>query len=289
VISAKGELLPLAARPLFAGDAKASELWRAFPNNAMFAMVGKCEAGALNDFLGEFLAPDKRQLVHDAMNRFAAAPLGKKDLVKEVLPFVGPDWGFCILAPSPADKTWVPHTIWALRVRPGSVDRSLLNALNSFALLGVIAYNGSHPDQITLHALRQDKVEGYYLTNDQQFPPGFQPAFALKEGYLVVASSPEAVLRFSPAASISPSPAAPDVPLIRISLKELALYLKTHRQALADYAAQKKQVSKEEASNRLQALAQVCQLVDRIELTQRSGAGRLSVVLRVRTAQPLGK
>jgi hypothetical protein len=286
-ILAKGELLPPAARSLFGGDAKASELWRAFPDNALFAMAGRCEAGALNDFFSEFLASDKRQWVHEAMNRFLAAPLGKKDVIKEVLPFVGPDWGFCMLAPSPADKTWVPHSIWALRVRPGSVDRSLLSALNSFALLGVIAYNGSHADQISLHPLLQDRVEGSYLTNDPPFPPGFQPAFALKEGFLLVASSPEAIRRFSPPAAASSRRGTPEIPFIRLALKELALYLKAHREALADYVSQKNQVTKQEAAHRLQALAQLCQLFDRVELTQRSGSGKLTLVLRVRTAQHL--
>jgi hypothetical protein len=285
-ILAKGELLPPAARSSFAGDAKASELWRAFPENALFAMAGKCEAGDLNDFFSEFLPADKRQWVHEAMNRFAAAPLGKKDLVKEVLPFVGPDWGFCILAPSAEEKTWVPHSIWALRVRPGSVDRSLLNALHSFAFLGVLAYNGSHPDKITLHPLLQDKVEGNYLANDQQFPPGFQPTFALKDGYLVVASSPEAIRRFS---SSAPSAAknTPEIPLVRLGLKEVASYLKAHQDALIDYVAQKNQLSKEEAVRHLQGLAQVCQFFDRLEITHRSGSGKLTVVLRIHTAQPV--
>ena len=50
-----------------------------------------------------------------------------------------------------------------------------------------------------------DKVEIKYLANDKAYPPGLQPAFALKGGYLVLASSPEAIRRFTPPTGRTPS------------------------------------------------------------------------------------
>jgi hypothetical protein len=146
-------------------------------------------------------------------------------------------------------------------------------------------------------------MEGGYLSNDQEFPAGFQPTFALKEGFLVLASSPEALERFSfgqgsgvrgqesGAKGQEPRVGSQgsDIPLFRMSLHDLAQYLRDHQTALAEHIAKKNQVSAEEAGRKLAALAQVCQLFKQIEITQRSGSGKLTLALRLRTAEPLGR
>src|SRR5262249_35610947 len=153
-------------------------------------------------------------------NRFAGPALGK-NVTKEVLPGLGPDWGICVMATpleQGGDKSWVPHAILALQIQRGDVAHAILQALNSLALLGVFAYNGSHPDQMILHPL--DKMEGSYLTNEAQFPSGFQPAFALKDSFLVLGSAPEAIRRFVIKPAATPRAAA-DIPLFRLSLHDL--------------------------------------------------------------------
>jgi hypothetical protein len=237
------------------------------------------------------LPEDKRQAIRDAANRFAGPALGK-NVAKDVLPGLGPDWGLCVLAP-PAeqggDKSWVPHAILALRIQRDDIAHAVLQTLNSLALLGVFAYNGGHPDQLTFHSL--DKMEGSYLANDKEFPPGFQPTFALKDGFLVLASSPAAIHRFEfrPAATV---PGAADVPLFRMSLRDIAKHLSAHQSALAEHIAKKNQghpVSKEEIAHKLADLTQICQLFDRLEVVQRSDSGKLTLALRLQTAFPLGK
>ena len=128
------------------------------------------------------------------------------------------------------------------------------------------------------------------------FDPGFQPAFALKDGFLVLASSPAAIRRFAfrPArAREGEAPAEPrDIPLFRMSLHDLAQYLNAHQSALAEHIAKKNQeppVSKEEVVRKLSDLAQICQLFSRVELVQRSDAGKLTLALRLQTALPLAK
>ena len=164
-----------------------SSLWSAFPDKSLLAVAGRLDAAAWNDLLSGLLPEDKRQAIRDAANRFAGPALGK-NVAKDVLPGLGPDWGLCVLAPAVEmgnPKSWVPHAILALRIQRADVAHAVLKTLNSLALLGVFAYNGSHPDQITFHSL--ERIEGSYLANNEQFPPGFQPAFALKDGFLVLA------------------------------------------------------------------------------------------------------
>lgn len=288
-LSAKADLLPAAGRAVFAGEAKPSDLWRTFPEHAMLAVGGRIDAVAWNDFLSGVLPEEHRKAVQDAARRFAAPALGK-NIPQDVLPCLGPDWGVCVLAPRAGDKGWFPHTIWALRIQPGAIDRALLNALNSLALLAVFAYNGSHPDQITFHAL--EKMEGGYLSNDQEFPAGFQPAFTLKNGFLILASSPVAINRFTlgPASVASARPGGAhdaDIPLFRISLRDLVQFLNDHQTALGEHIAKKNQISNADAARKLEALIQVFQLFNRVELTQRSGADKLTVTLTVQTAHPL--
>ena len=271
----------------------------------MLAVAGRLDAAAWNDLLSGLLPEDKQRAIRDAANRFAGPALGK-NVAKDVLPGLGPDWGLCVLAP-PVEmgnpKSWVPHAILALRFQRADVAHAVLKTLNSLALLGVFAYNGSHPDQIFLHSL--DKMEGSYLSNDAQFPPGFQPAFAFKDGFLIFGSSPEAIGRFvlnsmpptPPHPTLSPGgrgqgEGAADIPLFRLSLNELAQYLSAHQSALAEHIDKKNDsqpVSKEEIARKLGELAQICQLFNRLELVQQSSSGKLTLVLRIRTAFPLGK
>jgi len=43
-------------------------------------------------------------------------------------------------------------------------------------------YNTKNPDKLLqLQSVMQDKVRVKYLRNDKAFPPGFQPAYALKD------------------------------------------------------------------------------------------------------------
>jgi len=288
-LSAETDLLPAAARAIFSGETKPSSLWSAFPDKSLLAVAGRLDAAAWNDLLSGLLPEDKRQAIRDVANRFAGPALGK-NVAKDVLPGLGPDWGLCVLAPpvETGNPSWAPHAIFALRIQRADVAHAVLKTLNSLALLGVFAYNGSHPDQIFLHSL--DKMEGSYLSNDAQFPPGFQPAFAFKDGFLVFGSSPDAIGRF--VLNSKPPPAAADIPLFRLSLNDLAQYLSVHQSALAEHIAKKNDshpVSKEEIARKLGDLAQICQLFNRLELVQQSSPGTLTLSLRIRTAFPLGK
>lgn len=289
-LRARPEALPPAARRWLTATEQPSALWQQIPPDAMLAFAGRIDPAAFFEVLGEFLSDDTRKAARAALDQGAGALLGR-EVVSEVLPLLGPDVGFYVTAPDARAKGWTPQAVWALRVQPGSkeppLDRSLLTALNSFALLAVLDHNSKNADKLALKSVVHDKVEVRYFVQDRLFPPGFQPAFAMKDGYLVLASSPEAIRRFGPTAGGAFS--SGEFPLLRISFQALRGYLKERREPLLDYVVEKKQLTREEAARRLDGLLAGLQLFDRLELTQRTSAGQVTLALRARPAQPFRK
>jgi hypothetical protein len=206
------------------------------------------------------------------------------DLKKDVLPRLGPDLGFCMVAPTDK-KVLIPSMIWALRVQAGPdkapVDRALFKGLNTLASLAVFGYNNErHPGKLRLESAMQDQVEIKYLTNDKEFPRGVKPAFALKQGYLLLASSPEGVREFrSRKDGVSENAA---MPLLRVSLRAWGKFLKERRETVIRHLAASDGISRKKASQQIDGLLWGLELLDRLELTQRTGAGQVTWTLAVR-------
>jgi hypothetical protein len=162
----------------------------------------------------------------------------------------------------------------------------MYRGVDFLAGLSMFDYNRRHKsDPILLRVRRQDKVEIKYLTNAKAFPPGVQPAWALKDGYLLLATTPEAILRFqSGAAKIDQAPAA-EAPLLRISSKDLAKVFRDHRDFFAGKIGAANQIQDADAAKGLDEVVSVLNLFDRIELTRSSGAGQTSLVLRLSPAK----
>ena len=85
-----------------------------------------------------------------------------------------------------------------------------------------------------LKSVMQGKVEVKYFTNDKLFPPGFQPACALKDGFLILTTSPDAVLAFR--AGAAPGEEAKESTLVHISAQELAKLLEQRREHILSSA-----------------------------------------------------
>ena len=166
-----------------------------------------------------------------------------------------------------------------------SAELSLANAVNSLATLLVFSQNGGRPGSLKLQATVQDNVEVKYLVDDDRFPPGFRPSFALKSGYALFGSSPEVIGEFRPPPR-SPKPTV-EVPLMRLSLQEIVKYLDRRRNQLIEYNASRKQVSKEAAAQGLDNLVAVLKFFDRVEVFARPGSDRATIALRVHMSQPL--
>jgi hypothetical protein len=282
-LRARTEDLPPAAKRLLAEAACPSEVWDRFPPDALFAVAGRIDPVALLETLGDFQTKEARDALSGALER-AFGATSSKDFVREVLPALGPDWGLCLIAPAAAEKGPLPHGLLAVRLRPDKgADEAVLSAVDFYARFAALSFR-NQGKAVAPRSLRQDRTEVRYLAGEGAFPPGVQPAYALKDGYLVFASSPEAVRRFGPASS---SKSSGEVPLLRLSARGLREYLAERREALVPLAAEKHGLSKEEAGRRLDGLVAGLRLLDRVEISQSSEAGRLSLTLRLQTAQPL--
>jgi hypothetical protein len=200
------------------------------------------------------------------------------DLFRDVLPNVGPDWGVCVLPP--ADGATYPQVIAALAVKAGSgperVDEALLKAPQILADL----YNIKNPAApIRVDTVKQGKLIVKVLVHDGLFPAGVRPACAVKDGFLLLASSPEAIARF--ALHDTAAPIKGEAPLLRVSPLALGQFLK-HRRAEVLLDLQKKnQLTLPEAERNLDQLLGLLDLFESITFSQRSEPGQASWVLRV--------
>jgi hypothetical protein len=280
-VRARPEALPAALRRLVETASRPSELWGLFPPGAVVTAAERLDFAALAQILADFQTPGTRESMRQGLQRSVGAAAGL-DRFDDVLAHLGPDWGYCILA-NP-DRAAFPHVLVALRIQPGPpeapVDQAVLQALQSLAGVAVLAHNSSQKTPIRLKNLKQRKVEVKYLSGEGAWPAGLEPAFALKEGYLVLASTPAALERF--AAAPAAVPPGGEVPLLRISFKELVRLLQERRPAVTGFLAEKNQVPPETAARWVDNLLSVLSLADQLELTQRGQAGQVTWTFRLR-------
>jgi hypothetical protein len=285
---AQPERLPANLRAAFAGQPKPSDLWQCFPKDALLAMAGRFDAEATMQQLGSFLPPEARAHVHQVLTRSIGAAMGM-DIEKDVLPYIGPDWGFCVLAPAPNTPSALPRALTALRVRPNgktpALEQSLLNGMNALAGLAIFSYNSNHDDAIVLRTVVHDKVELKYLSGGG-LPTGVEPAYAFKDGYLLAASSPGLIDQFH-APTTAGSADSSDAPLLRLSLHALGHYLHSHSGVFTARMAEQDHISPAEATKRLGYLVDVCKLFDRLEILERGTPRSLTTVLQLRSHWPL--
>jgi hypothetical protein len=288
-VRARVEQLPAVARRFFGMAGQKSDLWERFPETAILIVASRVDPSAFLDVLSEFATEDARKALHDVVDHTLGAIVGK-GVLKDLLSAVGPDYGLCVVAPSAKDSGWFPQVIAALRVRQAetgtSTELALMNSLTSLVSLAVFYGNQGHPGALALKSRAQDKGEVKYVVNDEQFPPGFQPAFAIKGTFLLLASSPDAIQRFQSGSATPPSRNTENM-VLRLSLRELGQYLTAQRDSLAAYVAEKNQIPRADAGERLDKLIAVLQFFDRIELSHRSDPGRIVITLRIRMDKPL--
>lgn len=284
-VRARTNELPPAAQRFLAAAAAPSALLSRFPDDTLFAAAGRLDVAALAETFNGFLNDEVRRALRTALDQLLGQALGE-ELLKQVIPALGPDVGLFVAAPPAADPNGFPHAVAAVRVRPGDgaipADVAMSNVLNAVAMLAVVDHNRKNKDQVKLRTIMQDGVEVRYLMGEP-FPHGFRPAFALKDGYLLLATSPEALRRFRAV----PAVAQAEMPMVRFSPRALVRYLGERREAVVAHAAEKNQISKDEAGKQLHQFLEVLQLFDTAELACTAEEGRGTLSLRVRTSRPL--
>ncbi len=164
----------------------------------------------------------------------------------------------------------------------------MLDGLDFAARLAVLGYNSQRIEPLRLRLESQDGVD-VRVVEGGRLPPGLQPAFAWKGGYLVLASTPEAVRRFvppsdpqagAPAADAGSEPT--EVPLMRLTLQGWAGYLRAYRGPVAAYLADAHKISPPEAQARIDRWLEGLDLFDGVEVVQRTAAGRATLTVRLK-------
>ncbi len=278
-VLARDKDLPAVLRKLYTEPAQTSDLWNRFPQNAVFSIAGRIDVPEIADAFADMLPAEARRSIQSMLDPVAAL-LGI-DLRNDLLRHIGPDWGLAVY-PATSD-TEFPHVVAALAVQPGNkkvrADQTLYRGAQFFAGMAVMDYNSKNAEPIRLKTVLQGAVEVKYFSNPKIFPEGLEPALALKDGYLLLASSPKAIERFTLASS---KPAVgKEVPVVRFSATDLAKMLRGRKQQVIAHIAAKNNVSAAEAGRHFDGLLSVLGLLDRAEVTHESGGGRLAWTVRL--------
>src|SRR5262249_21920900 len=142
-------------------------------------------------------------------------------------------------------------------------------------------------DFLSLKTLREGKEVLHYLASERGQAMGLQPAFGLSGGYLILASSPEAFRRF---ATVTPaSTPAGEVPLLRLSLKDVRQYLADRRDVLAANLAEQHGLEVKAVARNLDLLVGGLKFFDRLEVVQKTTPGQATLTLRLRPSHLLRK
>lgn len=272
------EKLPAEAKAWFERKPRASEAWSRLSDGAVFAFAGKFDFADGAKTFSEMASEKDAKEAKDSLQRQFGSLLGL-DVFKEIVPNIGPDLGLALYPAS--DPRQIPHALFALRVKPGkgdvAVDQALVKSLQLVVGFGLFDWNRKLPEPIRLKTLKQGSVEVHYLAHDKLFPAGFQPAFGLKDGYLIAATAPEAFLRFAETKGSE----GDEAPILRLSASALVEVLKNHRDTAAVAIAERNNIPLAEARERLEALIATLAPFDRWTLSQGLQQGQMVWSLRI--------
>jgi hypothetical protein len=282
--------LPAAIRPFALPALGPNALASVVPDSAVLAVLGKVKADPFLALADTLTPPTVTPRPREQLDR-DLGPIVGKDKLPAVLEALGPDWGFWAVAPEKGGG-WAPEWTLAVKVgpgKPGQTDpvKAILAAADAAAQFIRVGYNQAHADQIELREETVGGVTVKSLANPIKFPAGFRPAYAMKGGYFVVASSPEVVGKFQ-SPSEAATPAEADA-VVKLSASRLRSYLSEHKEAVAAAYAEFAGKSVAEVRSTLDQLLAVLEPFDAadVRLTSKDNVTRLT--LRLKTVKPLKK
>jgi hypothetical protein len=283
------DAVPPALRPYLTGPRTASALWVAVPENALFAVAGRITPAELIETIGSLApAPDSNP-VKVGIEK-ALGPVIGRDKLAAMLAAIGPDWAVWAEPPA-AGAGPLPALLAAVRVQAAGpaadAPAAVAQMLDWVFLMARVGYNAGHADQIELREERHGGVVIKSLVNEKGFPPGFRPSFALKGGFLVVATSPEPIKAFRPPAGDA-MPGG-DVPIARFSAAATRAYLAANADGLSKLLAKAGAGKEEDVRGHLEQLAAVLELLDRADLLISGDDSGVRLRVKVTFAKPLKK
>ncbi|MBY0456171.1 MAG: hypothetical protein K2V38_02415, partial [Gemmataceae bacterium] len=186
--------LPAGVKGFLATARTPSALWAAIPDDALLAAAGRAKVRDVWELLAT-LKPDADGPSLAAILEQAVGPVVGKDKLPGLIDALGPDSGFWVLPPAKGQS--VPVVVGAVKIddagpKGAETAKSLAQSVEfGFQVLRV-GYNAKHKDQIDLTEEKDGEVVIKSLSGGM-FPAGVRPSFALKGGYLVLATSPDAI------------------------------------------------------------------------------------------------
>lgn len=261
------------------------------PKDSLFGIAGHARAAELIDLVASVApVPPGKPGVKELIAR-TLGPVVGRDNLPLVLDALGPN--AAVWAGPPADGSFLPTLVAAVEITGGGADRAkaekaLAEAVGFGFRAARVAYNLRHEDQIELKEEKDDAtgVEVTSLVNEKGFPPGFRPSFALTRGYLVLATSPDAVKKFRPPAADAAPKAGPAV-LARVSGVRSRAYLQAHGEKLATFLSGLGLGDAGQLRGHAVGLSAVLELIDTAELTARDIENGVRLSLRVTPTKPL--
>jgi hypothetical protein len=281
--------LPKEVREFAHPSSGGTTLWPVVPDDAILAAGGRLDLPRLVAGVAEFLPPEGRTGLKSAIEQ-GLAPVVGRDKLPAVLAGLGPDWVVWVTPPAKGVGGWTPEWTAILKLSGGDVKgadvpRTVLQAVDFAAQMIRFGYNRDNDDQIELTDETRDGVTVRVLSNEARFPDGFRPSYALKQGHLVIASSPEGVHRFS-----VPAPgASADGLMLRFSARHLRGYLTEHRAGVAGAVARWSGKSAEDVGRELDELTAVLEAFDRVEVRHSTGDGYFRLTMRIEFVEPLSR
>ena len=210
--------LPAGAKGWLVGERVPSALWQSIPDDAMLAVAGRLKVKPLLDLLSLVNAAEGKPTAREQIAE-ALGPIVGKDKLPLVLDALGPDFAAWVVPPAAGARNALPTVVGAVKVQAdgekgASASKALVQSLEFGFQTARIAYNARHDDQIELREEKDGDVVIKSLTGEA-FPAGFRPCFAMKGGYLLVSTHPDAIRSFM-APTAEPKPGG-DVPLARLN------------------------------------------------------------------------
>ena len=262
-----------------------SALWQSIPDDAMFAITGHATANQIVNLMLSFSPEADKLSVRKEIDKSLGAIIGKEKL-PAVLSGIGPDIAIWVAKPN---KGFLPAITMAVQVdaTDPAVPVAVKKAVDFYAQFAQFEYNRKNDDAIEQI---DDNTGGWNVksfANPKRFPPGVEPAYSMKDGYLLFGSSPAVVRSF-----VAPSKrekATAEVPLVRVSATAIRAYLKVHQTPVVQWLSEVQSRPVDDLQKELQSLADILEAFDRIELVVRGNGQKIRLGLRVKFVQPLEK
>jgi hypothetical protein len=264
--------------------ARPSSTWTVAPNDGLAILAITLDLNSLAEVVQSMMTPEERTNAKNAIMQ-GLGSIVERELIPKLPEILGPDI-LVFVTPPISDET-MPGVLAGVRIRSSdaNVDAAVLDAMNTIFTLVRVGWNANATNSVRLKSVKVGSVDVRCLVNEEFEAAGFVPCYALKDGFLLVATSPKVVERFS-----SPGSAVPDneARLAVLSVRRAVSYLMQKQDALSAVVATNTKTPKAEVIRELNRIRDNFELIDRIELSIATPvSGRASLRLRLVPVAPM--